>query len=62
MSDTLFIKVFIGNKQYDFARDLDSELLKCSHGKQSIFSAMLGVASEMLFDVAMKVVEDRRDK
>jgi hypothetical protein len=58
MSDTLFLKLFIGDKQYELERALDSDLLSVSHGKQSITSALLGVLMQMSFEIADEVVRD----
>jgi hypothetical protein len=57
--DMIFLRVMIGNQDYHFAEDLDSELIACSHGVQSIASAMMGAVEQMLYQVAEEVMRKR---
>jgi hypothetical protein len=59
MPDVIMLKAFIGHKQYDLCRDLDPDLLRASHGVQSLCSAMMSSVWEMTMEVAKEVHKER---
>jgi hypothetical protein len=59
MADILFLRAFIGDQQYHFARDLDGDLLQASEGEQSVYSAMIGALQAMAWDLSAAICHDR---
>jgi hypothetical protein len=59
MPDVIMLKAFIGHKQYDLCRDLDPDLLRASHGVQSLCSAMMSAVWEMTIEIAQEAHRDR---